>query len=162
MIRRQFPARPISDDIAAVPDPEVATQDFATEPTFETDDMVLLHGSPDRHRRGQRFRHARGRCHADVTERAVNGCNEAPELIGSDPVVREITANDRDHEATIYLLRGAFVGHIPTKRLIKPNMVETSMFFKFADKEIFRDAASLRTTMMSVRIYADDRVPRTH
>jgi hypothetical protein len=115
--------------------------------------MVLLYGSPDRHRRGQRVRHGRRRCHADIAERAVNGCNEARELIGSDLVFHEITANDCDQEAAIYLLHGAFVGHIPTKRLIEPNMVETTMFFKFSRKEIFRNVAPLRTAMMSVRIY---------
>ena len=90
-----------------MPHPEVPPQGLAAAPTFETDDMVLMHGSPDRNRRGQR-RHGRRRCHAEAAERAVNGCNEVPELIGSDLVLRDITANDSDHEAAIYLLR---VGH---------------------------------------------------
>ena len=114
MIRRQLPARPISDDIEAMPDPEVATQGLAAEPTFETDKMVLLHGSPDRDRRGQRFRHGRRRCHAEAAERAVNGCDEVSELIGSDFVLGDITANDSNYEGAIYLL---CVGHFSQPRV---------------------------------------------
>jgi hypothetical protein len=51
VIRRQFPARPIGGDIEVVPKPQVAPNGYAAKSTFETDDMILLHRAPDRHRR---------------------------------------------------------------------------------------------------------------
>ena len=56
MIRRQFPARSIRGDLEAMLHPEVAAQDLRAKPTFETDDIILLH-PPDRDRWRQYFRY---------------------------------------------------------------------------------------------------------
>jgi hypothetical protein len=82
--------------------------------------MVSLNRSADRNRRRERFRSGRRGRHAKATERSVHRCNKTRELIGSDLVLRDITANDGDHQAAIELLRDAFLAHFPNQRLLDP------------------------------------------
>jgi hypothetical protein len=100
-----------------MPHPEVTAQGLAAKPTFETDDMVLLNRSADRNRRGGHFRGGRRYRHAEAAQRTVYRSNVTSELIGGDPVLREITANDSDYEAAIELVRDAFLGHFPNQLL---------------------------------------------
>src|SRR5262249_26184047 len=134
MIRRQLPAHPIRGDIEAMPHPEVATQGLTAKPTLKTNDMVLLNRSPDRHRRTARFCGGFRPSHAEATQRTMRRCDERSELFGSDLVLRDVIANDGDHEGEIELLRDAFLGHFPTKRLLDPNMDEITFVFKSADR----------------------------
>ena len=92
--------------------PEVAAQDLRAKPTFETDDMILLHRAPDRDRRRQRFRRQRRRS-AQLAEWLVYGCNQARELIGGDRVFRDITPDDTRDQGGIDLLCCAFLVHVP-------------------------------------------------
>ena len=109
----------------------------ATKPTFETDDMILLHRAPDRDRRRQGFRHGCRRICAEAAEHTVYRSNQARKLIGSDAVFSDIAADDHRHQAGIDLLRGTLVGHIfvQTQRLIGFNVVKTNLFSNFVTAE---------------------------
>ena len=111
MIGRQFPARPVCGDLEPVPHPEVTPKGQAPKPAFQTDDMILLHRTPDRDRRHQRFRRQRRRS-AQSTECLVYGCDQAGELIDGDRVFRNITLDDIRDQAGIDLVRRAFLSHI--------------------------------------------------
>ena len=116
MIRRQFPARPIRCNIETVSQPKMAAQGLGAKPTFETDDMILLHRAPDRDRRRQRFRRQR-RHSAEPTECLVYGCDQTGELIDSDRVFYNITLDDMRDQAAIDLLRPVFLDHIFSAKL---------------------------------------------
>jgi hypothetical protein len=115
MIRRQFPARPIRGDLEPMLHPQVAAQGFGAKPTFETDDMILLHRASDRDRRRRRFRCQRRR--SSEAEGLIYGCNQARELIDSDLIFGNITPNDMRDQAGIHLLRRAFLSHIFSAKL---------------------------------------------
>ena len=86
------------------------TQYQATKPAFETDDMVVLHRSPNRDCRHQRDRLRRAL--AEATERAMHRRNQSRELINGDTILPDITTDDLGDQAGINLLRTAVISHI--------------------------------------------------
>ena len=92
MIRRQLPARPIRGNIEAVPQPKVAAQGLGAKPTFETDNMILLHRAPDRHRRLRPLLHWRGA--PETGQCAMHLNDKCSEPVGRDLVMSHIAADD--------------------------------------------------------------------
>jgi hypothetical protein len=77
---------------------EVAAQGLGAKPAFKTDDMILLHRTPDRDRRCQPCR-PRWRRSAETTECLVYGCDQSRDLIASDRAFRNITLDDIRHQS---------------------------------------------------------------
>ena len=81
--------------------------------------MLALHRSPNWHRRRQGFGREHRRVRAETTERAVHRCDQTPDLIDTDTILRDITTDDVRNQAGINLLRSAVIGHI-----FCPNVVD--------------------------------------
>jgi hypothetical protein len=68
----------------------------------------------------------------------VYGCYQARELLDSDAIFRQITADDLRHDAWIDPLCRAFVRHlVPTKRLLLVQYRRTRLFSILFDENIF-------------------------
>jgi hypothetical protein len=82
-------------------DAEMPAEHPAAISAFETDDMLVLHRSPDRdcRRRGAL---------AEATERAMHFCNQARDLIDADSILRDVATDDPHNQAKISRLRGTF------------------------------------------------------
>ena len=90
-------------------------QHQAAKPAFQADDMLVLHRSPDRHRRCQHFRQGRRRVSPEATERAVYRCNQPRELIDTDTALRDITTDDLGDQAgsTFCALLSSAISSVP-------------------------------------------------
>jgi hypothetical protein len=120
-----------------VPHPEVAAQGLAAKPAFETDDMVLLHGSPDRDSRSQGFLGEGRRVCTERPEGAPHRCNEPADLIDCDAVVPNITTDDLGDEARADLNSTAIFNHFYSRFLDQAN-VGTLDWFAIRMVKIFR------------------------
>lgn len=97
MTGREFPAETIGGDLKPVLHPQMAAQGLAAKPTFEADDMVMLHRPPDRHRRHQRLG---GRALPDIVYRS----DQTRQFTDRDAVVSvvsDITAHEAGNEMRI-------------------------------------------------------------
>jgi hypothetical protein len=112
VISRQLPAGEICRRFQPMSVAEMPAQHQATKPAFEADNMLVLHRSPDRNRRRQRFRQGRRRVRPEAAERAVYRCDQTPDLIDTDTVLPDITPNNLRNQVGIDFLGTAVVGHI--------------------------------------------------
>ena len=89
----------------------MTTQGYTAKPAFEAHNVVGLYRSPDRDRRCQRTRRGRPRAIAEAAEGAMHHRNQAPDLIDTDAIFRDITTDDLRNQARIDLLPTAVIGH---------------------------------------------------
>ena len=110
MIGRQLPPHPIARDIELVPHLQMLAQGFAVKSALEANDIVRLHRAADRDR-GRRRCRGRGRLVLPkAAQRALHRRNQISELVGSDTVFGDITANDLGDQAWIDIRPVAKVG----------------------------------------------------
>jgi hypothetical protein len=114
VIRRKPPADAISRRFEAVYDPQMPAQGYCAKSAFEAYDMVGLHRSPDRHCRRQFLRRQGGRCRirAESAQCLMHRRNQSPELVNSNAVFANITADDLGNQVRIDVLRTAVFSHI--------------------------------------------------
>jgi len=99
---------------------QMPAQGSPVEPAFEAHDVFGLHRSPDWHRRRQPVRcgRRRWRVRAETAESAMHARNQAPDLIDTNRVFPDVTADDLGDQAGINFLCTAVVGQSSSPRLI--------------------------------------------
>ena len=122
---------------------QMPAQYLAAKPAFEAHDMVGLDRSPDRHRRRQRFRQGRRSVRSEAAERAMHRRNQPRELIDTDTVLRDITADDLGDQAGVDFLCTAVVGHIFCPNVVDWGLCSRAWFVcNFAVCKYFKQGSS--------------------
>jgi len=80
MIARQIPAPQVFSGLQSVPGAEMSPQCLPSEAAFEADDVIMLHGPPDRHRRGARHRHRRR--FSEIAQSLLHRGDQGRQLLG--------------------------------------------------------------------------------
>jgi hypothetical protein len=93
VIRRQFPAGAVIGVFEIMSDPQMSAKRLRTIPALEANHIVLLHRSPDRHRRFAGFLHW-WRATPEIGERLMHLDDQSCELVGPDLVMPHVATDD--------------------------------------------------------------------
>jgi hypothetical protein len=93
VIGRQFPAGAVIGVFEIMGDPQMSAKRLRTIPALEANHIVLLHRSPDRHRRFAGLLHW-WRATPEIGERLMHLDDQSYELVGPDLVMPHVAADD--------------------------------------------------------------------
>jgi hypothetical protein len=93
VIRRQFPAGPVIGVFEIMSDPQMSAERLCLIPALEANYIVLLHRSPDRHRRFEGLLHWR-HVTPEINERLMYLDDQSYQLVGPDLVMPHVAADD--------------------------------------------------------------------
>ena len=110
MFTRQFPASAVLVRAQSVAACEMPPERLAAPATFETNDIIVMNRSPDRHSGGP-VSLGFGCRFSDSGERLMHGRDQHSELIGPNLVSPNVRGNNRRREFSINRCRLWFVGH---------------------------------------------------
>jgi hypothetical protein len=107
----QIPASPILVGAQPVPSHQMTTHDMALPAALQTDDVLALNGSPDRHGRRPLDDGFYNRL-AQIGERLMDRRNQGAELLGHDLIASDIRGHDFRREVSIGRCGRLLVGHL--------------------------------------------------
>jgi hypothetical protein len=93
VIRRQFPAGAVIGIFEIMGDPQMSAERLRAVPALEANHIVLLHRSPDRHRRFGGLLNW-WRATPEIGERLIHLDDQSYELVGPDLVMPDVAADD--------------------------------------------------------------------
>jgi hypothetical protein len=112
MLQRQTPAGAVLVGRESVLHPQMTSQSLAAKPALEAHHILIRDRLSDGHRRLGRL--GLRRPAAETLERSMHLANQSRELVGRDPVVPNVTADDLRNMIKINLPRRAVAFHVPT------------------------------------------------